>query len=144
MSGIRAGRTAESGFTLLEMLLVLGLLALMAGLAMPLARRQSTETGLKTTALQLVSLMRSARGAAIRDNAEKTLVLDGAGRRFRVAGLTASRPIGAGIEARLAAPMRFFADGSASGGKAILTAGAEVAEIRLDALTGQPRLRWRP
>ena len=139
--------TPESGFTLIEMLLVLGLLGLMATLTLPLTRRQAPQTSLKATTLQLASLMRTARGAAIHDNAEKRLVLDGPGRRFWIEGVTGAHAIPSGVNVGFAAPgspIRFFADGSSSGGRATLAAGGRTAQIALDALTAQPRIIWRP
>jgi general secretion pathway protein H len=129
----------------MELLLVLGLLALLAGVAVPLANRQSGETALRATAHQFASLMRTARGAAIRGNTGQTLVVDPAGRRFWVAGVTKAYPIGGGIEVSLAAPqgLKFFADGSATGGSVVLAAGGHAAVVELDALTGHPRVRWR-
>jgi general secretion pathway protein H len=134
---------AEHGFTLLEMLLVLALLAVMATLAMPFVQRQTTQTGLKATALQLTSLMRIARAAAIRDSTEKILVIDANGRRFWVDGLTRAYAIANEIRSAPSQRMRFFADGSATGGKTTLSSGGTTAEIELDMLTGQPCVRWR-
>lgn len=138
---------ADSGFTLLEMLLVLALIGVMAAVALPVARRQHEGTALRATAHQLAAVMRGARGAAIRDNAEKTLVVDVARRRFWVDGVSKVYPIANGVDVGLVALppglMRFHADGSASGGNVLLTAGRASAEVTLDALTGAPRVKWR-
>jgi general secretion pathway protein H len=129
----------------MELLLVLALLALLAAVAIPLVNRQNEETTLRATAHQFASLMRTARGAAIRDNTERTLIVDPAGRRFWVAGVTKAYPIGGGIDVRVAAPqgLKFFADASATGGSVVLTAGGHAAVVELDALTGHARVRWR-
>ncbi len=136
----------EAGFSLMEMLLVLALIAVMTAVAVPVANRQSGGTELRATAHQFASLMRTARGAAIRDNAERALVVDPAGRRFWVEGLTKAYPVAGHIEVRLTAPpqgLQFFADGSATGGRVVLAAGGHTAVVELDGLTGHARVRWR-
>jgi general secretion pathway protein H len=143
------GRTfgAETGFTLLEMLLVLAILALAGFLAMPLVHRPAGDTSLIATARKLASDMRVARAAAIRDNAERTLTVDLARRRFRVDGVTAFSAIGPGIavdfvtqrKEQLSASqgrLRFFVDGSASGGNVVLRGGGRMVTVKLDWMTG--------
>lgn len=133
----------QAGFSLMEMLLVLALLAVLAAVAMPVTKRQYGETALLATAHELASVMRAARGVAIRDNAGRTLILDSAGRRFLVDGVAPTRPIAASIEVQVSAPsqgIRFFADGSATGGSVAFTDGPHTAIVELDALTGHARV----
>jgi general secretion pathway protein H len=144
-SGMDIG--GEVGFSLLELLVVLSILALAGYLAMPLVRRPAGDAVLIATARKLASDMRTARAAAIRDNAERTLTIDLARRRFRVDGVTGYSPIASGIaidfitlgKERLSASqgrLRFFADGSASGGNVVLRGGGRTLTVRLDWMTG--------
>lgn len=135
-------RKADSGFTLMEMLVVLALLAVVAGIALPVARRQNDGVALRATAHQLAAHMRTARGAAIRDSAEKTLVLDAGGRRYWVEGVTKVQALAKGVELRVAGALRFYPDGTSTGGTVVLAGGGSAAEITLDTLTGTPRLQW--
>jgi general secretion pathway protein H len=138
---------AEAGFTLLELLIVLGIMALAAGFAMPLATRPAGDATLTATARKLAADMRMARASAIRDNAERTLTLDLARRRFWVDGLTDASPIAGGIvidvvtvRAEQRSPsqgrLRFFPDGSATGGTVMLTGGGRSVTVKLDWMTG--------
>jgi general secretion pathway protein H len=138
---------AEAGFTLLELLVVLGIMALAAGFAMPLATRPAGDATLTATARKLAADMRMARASAIRDNAERTLTIDLARRRFWVDGLTGASAIAGGIAIdvvtvraeQLSARqgrMRFFPDGSATGGTVLLTGGGRSATVKLDWMTG--------
>jgi general secretion pathway protein H len=138
---------SEAGVSLLELLVVLSILALAGVLAMPLVGRTPGDAVLVATARKLASDMRTARAAAIRDNAERTLTIDLAQRRFRVDGVTGFSPIASGIavdfitlrKERLSAGqgrLRFFADGSASGGNIVLRGGGHTLTVRLDWMTG--------
>ncbi|WP_088343227.1 MULTISPECIES: GspH/FimT family pseudopilin [Rhodomicrobium] len=138
---------ADDGFTLLEMLIVLGILALAGTVAMPLVNRPVDDATLTATARKLANEMRLARASAIRDNAERTLTIDLARRSFWVDGVTGASPIAQGIAVdlvtlqreRLSARqgrLRFFVDGSATGGNVVLKAGRQVVSVDLDWMTG--------
>ncbi len=147
----RRNSDADEGFTLLELLLVLGILALAGYFAMPLINRPVGDATLTATAQKLANDMRVARAAAIRDNAERTLTIDLARRRFWVDGLTGASVIPNGITVdfvtlqaeQLSARqgrLRFFVDGSATGGNVILKAGRRVMTVELDWMTGHASL----
>jgi general secretion pathway protein H len=147
----RRNSDADDGFTLLELLLVLGILALAGYFAMPLVNRPVGDATLTATAQKLANDMRVARAAAIRDNAERTLTIDLARRRFWVDGLTGASVIPNGITVdfvtlqaeQLSARqgrLRFFVDGSATGGNVILKAGRRVMTVELDWMTGHASL----
>lgn len=142
---------ADHGFTLLEMLVVLGILALAGALAMPLVNRPVGDATLIATAKKLANEMRLARASAIRDNAERTLTIDLARRRFWVDGVTGASPIAPGIAVDLVTlqkeqlsarqgRLRFFVDGSATGGNVVLRAGRRTVSIELDWMTGHASL----
>jgi general secretion pathway protein H len=148
---VRNSRCAQSspdaGFTLLELLIVLAVMALAVGLAMPLATRPAGDAALTATARKLAADMRMARASAIRDNTERTLTIDLARRRFWVDGLTGASAIAGGIavdvvtvraEQRSARQgrLRFFPDGSATGGTVALTGAGRRVTVKLDWMTG--------
>lgn len=145
----------EAGFTLLELMIVLGILAVVAGIAMPLLHRPAGDAALMATARQIASGMRLARAAAIRDNADHVLTVDLARRRFWVAGVTAPLPVASGIAVDLITlekelvsdgqgGMRFHPDGSASGGQVVLTAAGRRVTVELDWMTGHASIRRGP
>jgi general secretion pathway protein H len=142
---------AEAGFTFLELLVVLGIIALAAIFAMPLLNRPVGDATLTATAQKLANDMRVARAAAIRDNVERTLTIDLEKRRFWVDGLTRATTIPTGIavdvvtlQAEQLSPgrgrLRFLSDGSATGGNVILRAGQRVLSIELNWMTGHASL----
>jgi general secretion pathway protein H len=142
----------EAGFTLIELVVVLGILAVTAAIAMPSLSRPAGDATLIATARQIASGMRIAQGSAIRDNADRVLTVDLASRRFWVAGVTAPASIASGIVVDIALPerelvtaskarMRFHPDGSASGGSIILRAAGRSIVVELDWMTGHANLR---
>jgi general secretion pathway protein H len=142
---------ADEGFTLLELLLVLGILALVGVFSMPLVNRPVGDATLTATAQKLANDMRVARAAAIRDNAERTMTIDLARRRFWVDGVTGASAIPNGITVDFVTlqaeqlsgrqgRLRFFVDGSATGGNVILKAGQRVMTVELDWMTGHASL----
>lgn len=165
MSGMGGHTTvrnsADGGFTLVELLVVLTLLALMASLAFTSVRSSNDETGVRSSALQVANLMRMARGAAIRDNVEQTLTIDLGARRFWVDGLTNAHEFPKDIGVELAAQgmaqgmaqgapqvwgrqvrIRFFIDGGATGCVVALATARRTARIELDGFTGHVKVRW--
>jgi general secretion pathway protein H len=153
---MRADRTSltgfEAGFTLLELIVVLVIISLASVFAAPLLTRPSGDATLIATAQKLADEMRLARASAIRDNAERTLTIDLARRRFWVDGVTAASPIASGISVdfvtlqreQLSASegcLRFFVDGSATGGNVVLKAGKRTVSVDLDWMTGHASVR---
>ena len=145
----------DTGFTMLELITVLALVALAAGLVMP--RLSATRQNLKVKALavQLVSSLKMARAAALKSNIDQALVVDVKGRRYWAEGsvppkalprdiavsfeVAAGEATGNGSQGRL----RFRPDGTASGGKLKISSGTEAALISVDWLTGNIALRWQ-
>ncbi len=137
----------QAGFTLLEMLIVLCIMSLAAAFAIPFARRPAPDAALIATAHKLANDMRMARASAIRDNAERTLTIDLAQRRFWVDGLTGPSPITAGTTVDFSTlqkeqlsgrrgRLRFSADGSSTGGNVVLRGAGRTVAIKLDWMTG--------
>ena len=78
--------TRHSGFTLLEMLVVLALLAMVYALVPPMITIGGSTTELKAGARQVAAGLRKARSQAIVSRDEATLTLDVEARSFRLSG----------------------------------------------------------
>ncbi len=142
----------EQGFTLLELLVVLGILALASVFVAPLVSRHSPDLALAATARKLANDMRMARASAIRRNVQRTLTIDLKQRRFWVDGVTAASTIAPGIAVDFVTlrneqmssgrgRVRFFPDGSSTGGNVILSAGGRSVAVDLDWMTGRASVK---
>jgi len=150
----RREESSDLGFTLLELLIALALLALALTLVAPSFDRSLGGLGLRTTAYELAGHLRSARAAAQAGNVERVLTIDIASRQYWAEGVVPRRPLPRlhGIELiipeseRLGAAagrIRFFPDGSASGGRILLIDGRATAAVSVDWLKGDVRVQWR-
>ncbi len=142
---------AQRGFTLLELLVVIAIAALLFGLAAPRLTLALPGVELRGDALQLASGLRAARGEAIYRNREVSVLLDADSRQVVVPALSRRTTLSEGIEARYAAPrqegdgaaravIRFFPDGSSTGGAIALRAGERLYRIDIHWLTGRVRI----
>jgi general secretion pathway protein H len=142
-------RVFEAGFSLVEMLVVLTILALTATLAMPLLSGGSEGLRLQTAASELAAAFRVTRSAAILRNTETTLIID-VDRRIFGSTVVSQRPFAADIDAKLtfASGIRsassnggyqFFPDGSSTGGDVTLSLRGKQTKLCIDWLTGQVR-----
>ncbi|HXZ02413.1 MAG TPA: GspH/FimT family pseudopilin [Stellaceae bacterium] len=135
-----------SGFTLVEMLVVLVVLALVAALVPPLLAGGRDRLELAATTREIAAALRETRSLAIREGRSEAFVLDGAG-LFR-AGAGPVRRLPAGLllsitgvaDGRARAAIRFFADGSSTGGHLILLRGERRSDVTVDWLTGRVAL----
>jgi general secretion pathway protein H len=141
-------RTHQEGFTLIEVLAVLMVLAILAGLA---TTRFITGRGsglLQATAYELASRCRAARANAIRRGSPQVVLIDLAARRV-AAGNNApplSIPAAVTIHTETSASerrsqsitgIRFFANGASTGGTLRLEAEKRAYEIRINWFTGR-------
>ena len=139
----------ETGFTLVEMLVVLVILAVTATFAVPLLWGGSGSERLATASSELATALRVTRSAAITNNRQTTLTIDVDRRRF---GSTAvpERSFAPNIEAKLTfasgirsvtseGGFRFFPDGSSTGGDVTLSLRGKQAKLCVDWLTGTVR-----
>jgi general secretion pathway protein H len=137
-----------SGFSLVEMLAALAIVALATALAMPLAMRPSDALRLDAAAQDLVAALRLTRAAAIARNADAALTINVERRTFASPAVPASAlPADLSVKLKIAEPerarsqggFRFFPDGSSTGGDMLLALRGKEVKICVDWLTGIAR-----
>jgi general secretion pathway protein H len=81
---------AERGFTLLEMVCVLAIIALLAAVLLPFMPRETSRSRLQAYALQAATLLKADRDAAISRNISVATLVDAGGRAIRSGASRAS------------------------------------------------------
>lgn len=137
-------RACSGGFTLLETVLALALLGLIAALALPRVLPGPGSTGTRIKAFEVAALMRSDRTEALRSGRTTATSVDAAARRVRsgVSGATVqiSERMGMAVTADPRGVIRFFADGTSSGGEVLLTGRGAAYAVRVDERTAAVRI----
>ena len=141
-------RAHEAGFTLLEMVCVISIVAMLAAVLLPLLPRHTSRSRLQAYALEMATLLKADRNAAIRRRAGVSTLVDAPSRAIR-SGVTAQTiriPDDVRFDALLPQTCRqraalstisFFADGMSCGGSIALTRLDMAYEIRVNWLTGR-------
>jgi general secretion pathway protein H len=144
----RLGVTGEEGFTLLEMVCVIALVAMVAAVLMPFLPRNTTRAQLQAYALEAATLLKADRDAAIRRGVDVSTLVDASSRAIR-SGTTARVvliPADVRFDTLLPQTCRqhaalstisFFGDGMSCGGTIALTRLDTSFEIRVNWLTGR-------
>ena len=139
---------AHLGFTLLELLIVLAIAAGTAALVLPQLSSGVALFELKSGARQLASALQAARGRAIARDAEVAVIVDVQQRTYRTTGIGQVRSIAPDLRLALetadsevlddqVAGIRFFPDGSSTGGRLTLAARGMKYVVSVDWLTGR-------
>jgi general secretion pathway protein H len=146
----KKGRSC-AGFTLVEMLVVVALMALAAGIALPLLSGKPTDTlRLRAAVNDLTGAIRTTRATAILRDTEAVLVFD-VDRNALTSPALRQRSFAPDIAMRLevAAPerqspsrggIRFYPDGSSTGGEVVLSLRGRESRICVNWLTGESLL----
>ena len=141
-------RASERGFTLLEMVGVLALIAMMAAVLLPFIPHHTSRSRLQAYALQAAALLKADHNAAIRRGVDIATLIDAGGRSIR-SGATSDMiriPDDVRFEALLPqtcnrhqvlSTISFFASGMSCGGAIALTRLDAGYEIRVNWLTGR-------
>ena len=147
-------RGRETGFTLIEVIVVLAVLAFALALLVGYKPPWSSSLGLRGTAAELASGLRLARSEAILRNRPILFEIDLAGHQFRVdTGPVRRLPPQLSIalltvsgERRDAATgnVRFNPDGSSTGGRISLSDGPQKVTIGIDWLSGRVNASYVP
>lgn len=139
----------QGGFTLIEMLVVLTILALTTTLIVPLVSGGSEGARLQMAASDLASAFRLTRSAAITRNTDMSLIIDVNKRTFGSA-VVSQRSFAPDIDAKLTfaaglgsgrsdGRFQFFPDGSSTGGDVTLSLRGKQTRLCVDWLTGVVR-----
>lgn len=141
----------HQGFTLMEMLLVMAIIALVLAVAPPLLSAAMPGLQLKSTARELTAALRQARSRAVTLGSDAALDLDLQGHRAQVSGsartvtlpesldislVTADRELDDDQHGRI----RFYPDGTSTGGRITLRHGTSGYAVDVDWLTGRVQL----
>lgn len=137
----------DSGVTLVEVMIVLAIIGLVLVLAAPNFRGPSRTVEFRTLTYDLANRLKAARAAAISSGRPVVVAFDMPRRWYQLEGaaepvrlprdvsisLTSARELS---RAAGTGTLRFYADGSASGGRVTLARDAERAAVAVDWLTG--------
>jgi general secretion pathway protein H len=141
----------QAGFTLIEMIVVLAVLGLVAGLVLSRGPPRSAALEMRAAANAVAQTLRVARTRAIMSNQRVMVALDPRTATLRV-GVGAPRSLPAGVTmsvittadlastgAGTAGPagIAFLPDGSSSGGRVELATGTRHMQVGVDWLTGR-------
>jgi general secretion pathway protein H len=136
-----------AGFTLIEVVCVLAIIALLASLVVPQIPRSTSRARLEAYALEVATLLMADHTAAIRRRTEIATALDAQARTIR-SGASTDRiqlPRDVAFDALLAqtcngrkagATIHFFPSGMSCGGTVQLRRGQAGFQIRVNWLTG--------
>lgn len=139
---------SQRGVTLLELLIVIALMAIVAGFVIPRFGGPISTSELRASARQLAAGLRLARSEAVSERRETFLVLDVAGKRFKVDREPREHPLPSRIELKLftaqndlvsadVGSIRFFPDGGSNGGRITVASGPRKFDVDVDWLTGR-------
>jgi general secretion pathway protein H len=140
----------DSGFTLLEMVIVIVVLGLALGIVVGRGPMRSPSMEEDAAARRVAGALREARAAAVATDRPVRVAIDLDRRRVQVGarppmalppglGISVTTVAGEAVGTRLAA-IAFAPDGSSTGGRIELAAGERRVAIGVDWLTGRVRI----
>ncbi len=137
----------RDGFTLIELLVVMAVMALVLLVVPPMFSGSLSRAELGSAAREVAAGLREARSQAIRRNREVAFTVDVDARRYRIDD-AAVRQLPTGPDLSLftarseqldevSGSIRFFPDGSSTGGRVTLGGDARKYHVEVDWLTGR-------
>jgi general secretion pathway protein H len=141
-------RPSGRGVTLLELLIVLAIMAIVAGFVIPMFGGPVSTSELRSAARQLAAGLRLAQSEAVSQRRQTFLVLDVAGKRFKVDTDPQEHKLPSKVELKLftaqndlvsesVGSIRFFPDGGSNGGRITVASGDRKFDVDIDWLTGR-------
>ncbi len=138
----------SKGFTLIELLVVMAVLALFLALVPPILFKGLSPAQLKSAAREVAGGLRQARSDAILRNRDVGFTIDVEGRRYTIGGDAPARHLPGELDISLytaqseladeaTGTIRFFSDGSSTGGRVTLAHDERKYHVSVDWLTGQ-------
>jgi general secretion pathway protein H len=137
---------AQAGFTLLELLVVLVILALSATAVMSVGRSSLESAHVRSFLVDAEAMFRDARTAAIETHTQTAVMIDAKARRlsFSDGSRTLEVPKGVTLDAKVAVPkdgelpaIRFFPSGGSTGGQLTFNFRGRSYGLRVNWLTGR-------
>lgn len=133
---------AERGFTLIELIVVLAVMALLLAAVPVIMSGGLAGVSLKAEAREMAAALRQAHGRAIATNEEVAFNIDVESGRYAVTPGGRAGTLPEGVEARVlpesaAGAIVFFPDGGSTGGSVTISKDRIRYEVRIDWLTGQ-------
>jgi general secretion pathway protein H len=139
---------SQRGFTLLEIIVVLVIGAIAYSLILGIPFRGASTADLKASARTLASGLRQAQTMAITTRRDAMLTVDVEAREYILPGESAPRVLPKGIDLKVytaqsevtserKAAIRFYPDGSSTGGRITLAVGERKYLVDVDWLTGR-------
>lgn len=144
---------SNRGFTLLELIVVIAVLAILVAMAIPQFSGNGSGVGLEASGRDIVTGLRLARSEAISRNKEIPFTLYVEERSFRVGDRRAHQlPNHLGLslytaeselESASVGSIRFFPDGTSTGGRITVSddrSDTRTLEVRVEWMTGQAKV----
>ena len=144
----RISRTGDRGFTLIELLTVLAVLSLVMMLVVPRFGSGSGQTALLAAGERLATALQATRAAAMMNGRPATLSIDIEQRRFAGPSDLATGTLPPDVDVAVLADfgdllsdqranLRFFPDGTSTGGRVVLTGDSGSVRVAIQWLTGR-------
>lgn len=140
--------TRTRGFTLLEILIVLGIMGALAAIIVPRVTTSNDYYTMGANVREVASALRMTRAMAIEKQADKVLLFDLEEKTYHIEGYK-KRRIAEDIDIKVftsqaeitqngrIAGIRFYEDGASTGGRVTLTLKADKRGIDIVWMTGQ-------
>ena len=143
-----ASSRADDGFTLLELLVVMAVVGIVLVLVSPSLPQALSAVKLKTATRELATAVRAAAAEAVFHHRDVAFSLDVESGHYTVGSATRGRTVDPDLELKLLTAesekvsetqgrIRFFPDGSSTGGQVTLANETGQYEIAVDWLTGK-------
>lgn len=152
MTGRRESRQSLRGFSMLETVAAMAIIAMLAGLIMPRFFGGTSRAGMRAVATEMTSLLRQSRLQALASGKETRFTFDTAGRTASLTGSTLAPvkvPVDVGIDHEISTRCHqrgavidvvFLPDGRSCGSRITLSIDGLRAVIRTNWLVGTSSL----